>query len=98
MNKSNTQNFIRQLSIDCVIFGYQECQLKVLLPKMNLNGNFWALPSGYINQEEGIDQAARRIQTRAAQRDRRVLSGTSPTRRGGDRRGRRAPGRDRNLG
>lgn len=61
MNKSNTQNFIRQLSIDCVIFGYQECQLKVLLPKMNLNGNFWALPSGYINQEEGIDQAARRI-------------------------------------
>ena len=61
MNKSGLQNFIQQLSIDCVIFGYQESQLKVLLPKLNLNGDFWALPSGYINQEEGIDQAARRI-------------------------------------
>lgn len=61
MNKVSKQNFIQQLSIDCVIFGYQESQLKVLLPKLNLNGNFWALPSGYINQEEGIDQAARRI-------------------------------------
>lgn len=61
MNKSSIQNFIQQLSIDCVIFGYQACQLKVLLPKLNLNGDFWALPSGYVNQEEGIDPAARRI-------------------------------------
>lgn len=55
------QNFIQQLSIDCVIFGYQERQLKVLVPKLNFKGDFWALPSGFVFQDEGIDQAARRI-------------------------------------
>lgn len=61
MKALSQQNFIQQLSIDCVIFGYQEKQLKVLVPKLNFKGNFWALPSGFIFQDEGIDQAARRI-------------------------------------
>lgn len=55
------QNFIQQLSIDCVIFGFHESRLKVLLPKLNVKGEFWALPAGFINQEEGIDEAAHRI-------------------------------------
>ncbi|CCH02693.1 NUDIX hydrolase [Fibrella aestuarina BUZ 2] len=54
-------NYIHQLSIDCVIFGYQDKQLKVLVPKLDFRGDFWALPSGYILQDEGIDEAARRI-------------------------------------
>ncbi len=55
------QNFIHQLSIDCVIFGYQNKTLKVLVPKLDLKENFWALPGGFIKQDEGIDKAAGRI-------------------------------------
>ncbi|MEZ4901926.1 MAG: NUDIX domain-containing protein [Spirosomataceae bacterium] len=50
-----------QVSIDCVIFGYHEQQLKVLIPKLNFKGDFWALPSGFVGQNEDIDQAAERI-------------------------------------
>ena len=61
MTNLSTQNYIHQISIDCVIFGYHERQLKVLVPKINFNGNFWALPSGFVYQDEDIDQAAERI-------------------------------------
>jgi 8-oxo-dGTP diphosphatase len=61
MHAPSEQDYIQQVSIDCVIFGYQEKQLKVLVPKLDFRGDFWALPSGFILQEEGIDQAARRI-------------------------------------
>jgi 8-oxo-dGTP diphosphatase len=57
----NGNKFIHQLSIDCVVFGYHQGQLKVLVPKLIFEGEFWALPSGFILQEEGIDQAAQRI-------------------------------------
>ena len=55
------KDYIQQLSIDCVIFGYEDRKLKVLVPKLDFNGDFWALPSGFIFLNEGIDQAARRI-------------------------------------
>lgn len=61
MHALSEQNYIQQLSIDCVIFGYQEKQLKVLVPKIDFKGDFWALPSGFIYQDEDIDEAARRI-------------------------------------
>jgi len=61
LDSLNPQNFIQQLSIDCVIFGYENKQLKVLIPKLDFTGDLWGLPSGFIFQEEGIDQAARRI-------------------------------------
>jgi ADP-ribose pyrophosphatase YjhB (NUDIX family) len=61
MHVPGKKKYIQQLSIDCVIFGYQQRQLKVLIPKLDFTGDFWALPSGYIQQQEGIDQAARRI-------------------------------------
>lgn len=61
MRLPSEQDYIQQLSIDCVIFGYQEKQLKVLIPKLDFKGDFYALPSGFILQDEGIDQAARRI-------------------------------------
>ena len=57
----NEQNYIRQLSIDCVIFGYQEKELKVLVPKINMEGEVFTLPGGFIQQNEGIDHAALRI-------------------------------------
>ena len=61
MHAPSQQDYIQQLSIDCVIFGYQEKQLKVLIPKLDFRGDFWALPSGFVLQQEGIDEAARRI-------------------------------------
>jgi ADP-ribose pyrophosphatase YjhB (NUDIX family) len=61
MNNPSQQNYIHQVSIDCVIFGYQEKQLKVLVPKIDFKGDFWALPSGFVYQSEDIDQAAERI-------------------------------------
>ncbi|WP_435357976.1 NUDIX hydrolase [Emticicia sp. SJ17W-69] len=61
MHKLSEQNYIHQISIDCVIFGYHDKQLKVLIPKLHFNGDFWALPSGFVNQDEDIDNAAERI-------------------------------------
>lgn len=61
MHNPSEQNFIQQLSIDCVIFGYQGKQLQVLVNKLNFNGNFWALPGGFVHQNEDIDKAANRI-------------------------------------
>ncbi|MFN8346930.1 MAG: NUDIX domain-containing protein [Spirosomataceae bacterium] len=53
--------YIRQLSIDCVIFGYQELELKVLVSKIGISQSVWTLPGGFIRQEESIDYAAQRI-------------------------------------
>ena len=48
------------VSIDCVIFGFHDSQLKVLLLKIaNLNG--WGLPAGFIYKDEDIGDAAKRI-------------------------------------
>lgn len=55
------KGYVQQLTIDCVIFGYQEKRLKVLVPKLNFKGDFWGLPSGFVRQDEGTNQAAQRI-------------------------------------
>src|SRR5512147_416474 len=52
--------FIPQLSIDCVILGYHENQLRVLLTRWKgVEG--WCLPGGYILRNESINSAASRI-------------------------------------
>jgi 8-oxo-dGTP diphosphatase len=61
MKLFDAQTFIHQLSIDCVIFGYKDTELKVLVPKLDLKANLWALPGGFIKQDEAIDRAALRI-------------------------------------
>lgn len=61
MELFNKELFIQHLAIDCVIFGYQEKALKVLVSKLNFKGNFFALPSGFIYLNEGLDEAAHRI-------------------------------------
>lgn len=47
-------------SIDCVILGYQDNQLKVLLLKW-LDRPEWALPGGFIYKNEDMDEAAVRV-------------------------------------
>jgi 8-oxo-dGTP diphosphatase len=50
------------LTVDCVVFGFDEGELKVLLIRRGLapfKGK-WALPGGFVRVEETIDEAARR--------------------------------------
>jgi 8-oxo-dGTP diphosphatase len=54
------QYFIPQLSIDCVIFGFHDNQLKVLLLQWK-DTKRWCLPGGFILKKEHIDDAAVRI-------------------------------------
>jgi 8-oxo-dGTP diphosphatase len=54
------QHFLRHLSIDCVIFGFHENQLKVLLLKWK-DIQQWCLPGGFIYKDEHVDDSARRI-------------------------------------
>lgn len=61
MSLFNGQDLIAQLAIDCVIFGYQERELKVLVSKLKFKGDFYSLPSGFILQTEDLDSAAYRI-------------------------------------
>lgn len=47
-------------SIDCVIFGYQNQQLHILLLQWK-HKKVWALPGGFIHMNEDMDEAAERI-------------------------------------
>ena len=61
MKKFGDADYISHLSIDCVIFGYRDKELKVLISKFKFGAGTWSLPGGYILKIEGIDQAASRI-------------------------------------
>jgi len=52
--------FLRNVSVDNVIFGYHEKQLKVLLQRP-AGIEKWFLPGGYIRRIETIEEAAIRI-------------------------------------
>ena len=53
----NSENYQPGLSIDCVIFGFHDNQLKVLLIK-TLYENKWSLPGGFVPIDQDIDTAA----------------------------------------
>ncbi|MBF2709070.1 NUDIX hydrolase [Flavobacterium soyangense] len=59
-SKKAWEIYIPHLSIDCVVFGFQDSSLKVLVTKMKEN-NLWALPGGYVLKTENIKEAANRI-------------------------------------
>jgi 8-oxo-dGTP diphosphatase len=50
------------LTVDCVVFGFDEGALKVLLIRRGLEPyqNRWALPGGFVRPDETLDDAARR--------------------------------------
>jgi ADP-ribose pyrophosphatase YjhB (NUDIX family) len=56
----DTNNFINHLSVDCAIFGFHDSTLKVLLLKYH-ELNLWAIPGGFIFEDEDLDDAAYRI-------------------------------------
>src|SRR5271170_7112858 len=69
--RKNIKSILKQLesdgiigiSVDCVIFGFDENELKVLLIKSDFR-NFesrWSLLGDLVNNHEDLDQAAYRI-------------------------------------
>lgn len=59
LEKGDTQ-FQNGISVDCVIFGFHEQQLKILLLKVE-TAHKWALPGGFIKKSEPIEEAAYRV-------------------------------------
>jgi ADP-ribose pyrophosphatase YjhB (NUDIX family) len=53
-------SFLPSVSVDCVIFGFHENQLKVLLLKHRYL-NIWSLPGGFVFKDEPTDAAAHRV-------------------------------------
>lgn len=58
--KTGYEHYLRNVSIDCIIFGFHGSELKVLLLQAKYAGA-WALPGGFIFKEEHLDDAAKRI-------------------------------------
>lgn len=52
--------YLPHLSIDCVVFGFHDATLKVLVTKIK-DQNLLALPGGYVQKTENIHEAANRI-------------------------------------
>jgi len=50
------------LTVDCVVFGVDDADLKVLLIKRQLEPykHKWALPGGFVQMDESLEDAARR--------------------------------------
>ena len=60
---SHTYQYPRAaLTVDCVVFGFDEGELKVLLIQRALEPfkGRWALPGGFVRVDETLDEAARR--------------------------------------
>ena len=57
---NGSERYLTHLSVDCVVFGFHDNQLKLLLTKV-INLGQWSLPGGFIRKEESVDMAAKRI-------------------------------------
>ena len=55
-----TDNYINSVSLDCVVFGFHNNQLKVLLLEMKFTHE-WALPGGFVKLNETVEEAAARV-------------------------------------
>jgi ADP-ribose pyrophosphatase YjhB (NUDIX family) len=51
--------FLPHISVDCVIFGFHEDQLKVLLLKWKESGT-WCVPGGFVKRNESLNASAGR--------------------------------------
>lgn len=58
-----SESIIEALSIDCVIFGFKDGRLDILLVKHaeGISAGKWALPGGWITYGESVDDAAKRL-------------------------------------
>mgnify|MGYP002777223104 CR=1 FL=1 len=58
-NRLGDRQYLTHLSVDCVIFGFHDNTLRVLLLKWKAGP--WCLPGGFVKHEESLDQSAVRI-------------------------------------
>lgn len=51
------------VSVDCIIFGFEENKLKLLIGKRQMNPGYgeWSLYGGFVEHNESIDDAAKRV-------------------------------------
>ena len=51
------------VSVDCIIFGFDEGKLRILVGKrqMDPGRGEWSLYGGFVNAQESIDEAANRV-------------------------------------
>lgn len=65
MEQPFSDSVIDALSIDCLIFGFKDGKLDILLVKHGegISKGKWALPGGWIRYNESLDDAASRILT-----------------------------------
>jgi 8-oxo-dGTP diphosphatase len=58
-----SEEIVEALSIDCVIFGFKDGELDILLIKHGegISKGRWALPGGWIQYNESVDDAASRL-------------------------------------
>lgn len=61
ITKFDVDQFIPGQSVDCVIFGFEGSELKILALKWKIKGSFWALPGGFIYKDEDMGKAAVRV-------------------------------------
>ena len=64
-NSNRTPQINPNVSVDCVVFGYSNGVLKVLLIKRkaieNVSTEQFAIPGDLVNQDESLDAAAEKI-------------------------------------
>lgn len=60
---SHLEYFNIATSVDCVLFGYEQKQLKVLVIKSDLEEfmGLWSLPGDFVRPDEDIDDASYRV-------------------------------------
>jgi len=55
-----TSNYLNHISLDCVIFGFDEQELKTLVLHYKLTDEY-TLPGGFLQMDESLEQAALRV-------------------------------------
>jgi 8-oxo-dGTP diphosphatase len=58
--KKEFKDLLNHISLDCVVFGFHTNQLKVLLLRMKSTRQ-WALPGGFVCENESMEVAANRV-------------------------------------
>ncbi|WP_319590858.1 NUDIX domain-containing protein [uncultured Draconibacterium sp.] len=56
----NSANYLNHISLDCVIFGFSNNELKVLLLHLKYS-KAYTLPGGFLGNNETLEEAAKRI-------------------------------------
>jgi 8-oxo-dGTP diphosphatase len=63
MTHKSSSEVLTEVSIDCIIFGFEDGKLKLLLVQRNIEpeSGKWAIPGGFVYKNESIGNSAKRI-------------------------------------